>query len=423
MIIKIIKYFLAATYKIKGDNHKKANISFLRNFGSLVGAMLFNSISSIRRNIQIWWVLNTAGFSRRDVPWLIFFVVLVLVSPWFCLFIITRLVFILIILRTCVFLVDSFVHTVKTFDISERKPVRIVYTMLIAFFCVIAFKTQQQPILCQGEKQLFMLANSMIEALSACTLKVETKALPFAPHRYIEHLINSQIFDAMRANFGFIPKRHEQSTFLQLFLSAVYSSQNGEQGVYTHVNSHNLLGNSQPGNDYMGKFTIGNKHVLVLAEAKSTGFDKLLEKQLDGLRPEVQLHYYSQLVNLLLQANLTESIIGGKASYNKCTQDLISQPFIQDYIASVLKAQAFGDSALEIPKKGLYAFAENQALALLKELQDATINQGAQKIMEIKVNAVISTWHHNGDSVIKQLTDAKIEGLNRIDLVLFKKVK
>jgi len=61
-------------YKTKSDHQKKANISFLWDLGSLLGAMLFNSNSTIWYNIQIWWVLNTAGFSRRDVPWLIFFI-------------------------------------------------------------------------------------------------------------------------------------------------------------------------------------------------------------------------------------------------------------------------------------------------------------------------------------------------------------
>jgi hypothetical protein len=380
-------------------------------------------ISIIRYNLKVFWILNTAGITKKDAPSLIFLTILFLTSPWLYFIIIVRLVIILVIIHMCVHFVDRFLCMVSTIDISDRKTMRAFFIFFIAVAIIVIFKLQQNTILSQGEKQSSLLLKSALKLIHPFLISIEEKPLSFSPFHYTEHTYHSRVLETIHAYVGASSKRHDQSTFMNLFLTNPCSYYNKEHGNYFHINPHSVLGNSQPGNDFMGKYTTADKNIIVIAEAKSTGFSELSEKQLGALAPEVQLYRFKQLVHQLLQANIGEMLANGNAKPNQHMSLLLNQEFVKDYCTLLSKGFVIKDGTVMKISAEDFESEAKQTLIFLSEFRNSVISHDKNYPLQIKVNAAVSAWEFNKASIIKQLNEAKFTGVNRLDVVFFTKSK
>jgi hypothetical protein len=394
---------------------------------SKIYADLTARVSVFALNARIYWVLTTTGITKKDVPFLIFIAILFLTSPLLYFIILVRLFFILFLIKLCVQFFEVFAYTLNKRRFVDQKTVEVFLAAVLVIIVIIFFKSQQHVILCQGEKQTVSLFNNMLKLTQPFIVSVDTKPLPFSPFHYVEHVYNYHVFDAMRGLLGSVHKRHEQSIFTNLFFLHTYPQLNKEYGVYTPLNPHNIMGNNQPGNDYIGKYSNNGKNVMVIAEAKSTGFNALTEKQLEGLALETQLYHFKQLDGLLVQANV-DGVLNNKASANQHLGELLKQPFVQDYIGMVKKGWEFQNGVfVEIEDIKNFEITEpfimNKTLIFLLEFRNTVIARDDESPFQLKINAVVSAWEFNKTSVVKQLVEAKLEGVNRLDILLFKKSK
>src|ERR1700761_3133423 len=269
-------------------------------------SLFFRVYSTIKfrfRVFHLYFILVTAGSTKLDLAVILFLLCVFFTAPFLYFILLVRLAIILILFNGYAKCIN------KLSSVSVRLPqaCQTAFEGFLAFlaFTIIflIFSSQQTLVLCQGEKQLVSTISNVFKSLNLLILNTTTKPALFAPFNYFEHLVDSKIFKTIHEHVA-LHKRHEQSTLMNLFFLKNYPKVLGEAGVYMPINPHNLFGNDQPGNDFIGKYSFNGKNTLVVAEAKSTSAATLTDTQLVGLAPETQLFQYKKLENLLLLANI-----------------------------------------------------------------------------------------------------------------------
>jgi len=415
---KCATLFVAVVLSFIPERFNSVICLFSKSFLFLHGVFL-----SFVLNVRIYWILNTAGITKKDAPVIVLTLFFIFMSPWLYFIFIFRLILILVLIHWVIRLNGYYASSLDKKNEVKVKPVETLTIAVAAIIYTIYFISQNGVILSQGEKASLSALNTVITSFQSFLLKSEVKQLFNLPRGYFAHTIDSRFFDLLRLNLGHISARHIQSVTSNVFLINPYPKLLGEQGVYTHINSHGIFGNSQPGNDYIGKFTLNGNDTIVYTEAKSSGFPQLLIKQMEGLAPEVINYYLSALVEKLVQANLEEAIETKGEVCNKWTFKLLNEPFVLDYMAALKKELVLKNGLFENIELADEKEIKMKALIFLDEFGKAILKNKGDDATQIKINALISCWEQHEGSIIKQLAEAKPAGLDRIDLLLIKKSK